>query len=267
MQEYFLNQKIYYRANKFKPNRPTLVFIHGLSGSSSAWRPYEQKFTTEYNIVTFDLRGHGRSICRRRYNDYAIKFFADDLYELASALKLPPFILVSHSFGSLVALEFLAKHKNIAKAAIFLAPNFDINQRKLARAIKPLLNLSKCLQYLPLPIMRLGRHVDYEYYKNTGDWNLRRMLADILNTGLRIYLYCSHQACQVNYSAWLNKVNLPALIIHGRRDTIFPLASAEIMAAKIKKAELVILNQANHILVLNNRPEVTAAMENFIKKL
>ena len=62
MQEYiFQPKKIYYRKNDFRPDCPTLVFIHGISGSSSAWLLYEKKFKDQYNILTFDLRGHGNS--------------------------------------------------------------------------------------------------------------------------------------------------------------------------------------------------------------
>lgn len=34
--------KIYYRCNKFTKTRKTLVLVHGLTGSSSAWIPYEK---------------------------------------------------------------------------------------------------------------------------------------------------------------------------------------------------------------------------------
>jgi len=50
-ESYFSKNNIYYRINEFQPGRPTLVFIHGLSGSSSAWLEYEKKF--EKNIIFF----------------------------------------------------------------------------------------------------------------------------------------------------------------------------------------------------------------------
>lgn len=62
MQEYIYSpKKIFYKKNEFKPGRPALVFVHGLSDSSSAWLPYEKKFEAQSNILTFDLRGHGYS--------------------------------------------------------------------------------------------------------------------------------------------------------------------------------------------------------------
>ncbi|PIT93561.1 hypothetical protein COU00_03660 [Candidatus Falkowbacteria bacterium CG10_big_fil_rev_8_21_14_0_10_43_11] len=264
MKECFYKQKnIYYRVNEFRQNRPTLVFIHGLSGSSSAWAPYEKKFFEQYNLLTFDLRGHGKSAKPKNYSDYAIKNFADDLFSLLAHLKITNFILVSHSFGALIALEFLAEHQAIVKAAVFLSPNFAPDERLIARAVKPLLSAAKIFKLLP-SFSRPRGHVDYKNYLNTGDWNIRRLVADIYNTGLRVYLYCTRQSCQFDRKKFLSQITVPALIIHGKKDTIFPVNRAMVMAAKIKKSRLILLDNADHIIVLNHFPAVAEAIANFV---
>jgi len=87
MQEYIWEDRIYYETNEFKPDRLTLVFVHGVSGSSSAWLPYEKIFENKYNILTYDIRGHGKSKKYPNYSDYEIKNFAEDLHDLISFLK------------------------------------------------------------------------------------------------------------------------------------------------------------------------------------
>src|SRR5437016_6254620 len=104
MQEHVLKEEIYYRTNFFKPDRLTLVFIHGVSGSSSAWLPYEKIFENKYNILTYDIRGHGKSKKFRSYHDYEIKHFANDLHELVTYLRIEKMVLISNSFGALIAL-------------------------------------------------------------------------------------------------------------------------------------------------------------------
>ena len=52
-----------------------MVFVHGVSGSSSAWWPYEKIFENKYNILTFDIRGHGKLKKFPNYSDYKIKNF------------------------------------------------------------------------------------------------------------------------------------------------------------------------------------------------
>ena len=259
-------KKIFYWKNIFSPTRPTLIFVHGLSGSSSAWIKYEKKFSRSFNVVSLDLRGHGKSEKFKEYEAYEIKKFAQDILELVGYLKIKNFILVSHSFGTLVALEFLFHHQDLVKAAVFISHSFYVKNRILAKILKPFLYFTKFLSRLPLPL-KTGGHIDYSHYINTGDWNLRRSLADIRNTSLRVYLYSTKQSYNFNRQDFLEKIKIPTLIIHGKKDTIFPVKNSLIMAEKIKDSRLVILEKADHILVLNNYNEVSREIEKFLQNM
>lgn len=264
MIEYIYAPKnIYYRMNEFKSNRPTLLFIHGISGSSSAWKLYEEKFVDKYNLVTFDLRGHGKSAKLPNLEDYAISKFAEDVFELVIYLKIESFILISHSFGVLIALEFMTKHMDMVEKVIFLSPNCAPNQITAAKIIRPLFKFVGLLKFLPFNPTAKG-HVDYNRFKNTGDWNIPRMIADVGNTSLRVYLFGSRQSYEVNYKAVVDKINVPALVMHGKKDSIFPVAGGIKFAQKIKKSKLILLDQADHILVLNYFPEISLAISDFV---
>lgn len=257
--------KIYYRVNEFKSGRPTIVFVHGLSGSSSAWIKYEKKFEDKFNLLTFDLRGHGQSPRYYKYEDYKIESFAEDIYELIKFLEIKEFVLAGHSFGALIVLEFVRRHEDLVKSIILLSPNTTVNKRMLAKIIKPLLFLSRLISWLPL-FPKNGGHVDYSRFPNTGDWNIFRILADIRNTGLNVYLYGSRQAYKFDCEKYLSEIHIPALIIHGKKDTIFPVKNSIMMSKKIKNSRIIILENANHIIVLNNFFEINGAIETFVLK-
>jgi pimeloyl-ACP methyl ester carboxylesterase len=266
MTEYYLNNQIYYRQNIFQPGKETLVFVHGLSGSSSAWLKYEKKFQKNYNLLFFDLRGHGKSKKPKNYEDYTIEKFSEDLFDLVQHLKINNFILISHSFGTLIALEFLSHYQEMVKANIFLSPNYQIGKRPAAKLLKPFLKLTKIFQPLPFSGQAKG-HLDYTKYLNTGDWNVRRLLADATNTSWRVYLYCTRQSYKFNKEHLLPKITIPCLIMHGKKDTIFPAKNSLEMAKKIKNVRLVILPAADHILVLNYFEAVSQEIEKFINSL
>lgn len=264
MTEYIYSpKKIYYKKNEFKSDRPTLLFIHGISGSSSAWRLYEEKFGDQYNVLTFDLRGHGKSAKLPNLEDYAISKFAEDVFDLTAYLNIKSFILVSHSFGVLIALEFMANHMNMVEKVIFLSPNYAPNKITAAKIVRPLFKLVGLLKILPFSATGKG-HIDYNRFQNTGDWNIPRMIADIGNTSLRVYLFGSRQSYEVDYETVISQINIPTLIIHGKKDSIFPVTGAIEMADKIKKSKLVLSDEADHILVLNKFPEVSQAIEVFV---
>lgn len=210
-----------------------------------------------------DLRGHGKSVKPKEYKDYEIGNFVQDIHDLVEHLKIKKFILVSHSFGALVGLDFLVKYQAMLFSAVFLSPNFSVKRRRLARALAPLLGMARIIYLFPSS-SKVGGHVDYSRYKNTGDWNIRRMIADIRNTGLKVYLYCTKQSYKFDRESFLEQIKIPVLIVHGKNDTIFPVEGSRIMAGKIKNSQLVLLDNADHIIVLNNFTEVSEAIENFI---
>ena len=265
MQEYIYSPKnLYYRTNEFKIGRPVLVFVHGISGSSSAWKLYEEKFGQDYNILTFDLRGHGKSGKFKKLEDYEIKKFAEDLFDLVAFLKIEHFTLIGHSFGVLVVFSFLEKHLNMVEKLVLLSPSYAPNKILMSKILKPLFSLIGLLKIFPLNLERRG-HVDYSKFINTSDWYIPRMIEDVGITSLHVYLYGSKNSYDVNYESLLDKIKIPTLIMHGQKDTIFPVAHAKFIHDKIKNSQLIILENSNHILVLNNFAEVSEAIIKFLK--
>lgn len=268
MQEGFFKERgIYYRYSDFKPGRPTLFLVHGVSGSSSAWLPYEPEFESKYNVLSLDLRGHGKSVRLDSYKDYSIAGFSEDLYQLLLYCKVEKCILVSNSFGTIIALDFISKHQDMLNGLVFISPHFAIDKMRRARLIKPFLTSLVKLRPSFTPIKKTGIHIDYSKYVNTGDWNVRRTLADVGNTGPEAYLYAVTQTYDFNGEDILKEIRVPTLIIHGARDSIFPLKYAEMMAARIRNSEMVILEDADHIIVINWSRKVIEIMNAFLSKL
>ncbi len=255
---------IFYKKNKFEKNRKTLVFVHGISGSSAAWTPYEKKFEKNYNVLSFDLRGHGKSFKPKKYEDYSIKKFAQDLYALLKYEKIKKFVLICHSYSVFIGLEFLKRHQNMVSSAVFLSPAYKAPLNKMSLLIKRLLKSKKVLEVIPLK-KDYGIHVNYSKHKNTSDWNIPRMIDDVGNTGLKVYLWGTKQAYNFNAKKFLKKIKIPVLLMHGKKDTIFPYQNSLEMHKIIKSSQLVILDDTDHIVVLNRFKDVSKAIEEFLK--
>jgi non-heme chloroperoxidase len=255
-------QGIYYRTNAFVSGRQTLVFVHGVSGSSSAWKRYEERFEPDYNLLSYDLRGHGKSRKYPRCADYAIPHFVEDLESLLFHLAIRTCVLISHSFATLIALEFLREHQACVQGAAFLSGEFDMGRHRPAKVLCGLLTPVALMERLPFH-PRPGRHIDYARFPNSGDWNVPRILADLGNTTWRIYWYCAKAACAVHAEDMLNRIQLPVLLVHGKQDTIFPVQNSIDMATHLPSADLVVIDDADHILVLNRPQEVGDAIARF----
>lgn len=88
-------------------NGSPLIFIHGLFGSGDNWRSIAKHFAEDYQVITLDLRNHGRSP-HDAVQDYAA--MAEDLLDLFDHLGLQKAHLVGHSMGGKVAMQFATQH-------------------------------------------------------------------------------------------------------------------------------------------------------------
>ena len=263
---FFTDRGLYYRTNVYNPAKKTILFVHGVSGSSSAWLAYEEQFKDHYNIISFDLRGHGKSHKPTDPASYAIPLFADDIKALLDYLHVEQCILISHSFGSLIALAFLEQNQKMIEGVILLSPHYSVNAMTTTKFIKPF--ISALVRLLPHPKShKPASHIDYSHFSMTGDWNIPRTIADVRNTGFRTYLYCVKQTYNFDGAELLNNINIPVLIIHGRNDSIFPVKYAEIIHRTIPRSDMVIIDNTDHILVLNNFSEVSRLIEGFVEKI
>ena len=266
MREYFYTEKgISYRTNDFKPGQLTLVFIHGVSSSSSAWFEFEEIFEKQYNVLTYDIRGHGKSLKYPKSSDYEIKNFADDLFDLLKYVGVQKCVLISHSFGTFVAREFLVEHQDLLSGVIFLSPGMSMANKVTSKVARVILSLARIFELFPLGRKTASR-VDYIKYKGTGEFSLSRFWADVSRTGLRAYLFSIARIYYFDRDDFLEKIDIPTLIIHGKKDTYISINDS-LVKEKIKNSEFVILENANHIIVLNNVKEVADAISGFIQKI
>ena len=93
-----------------------LIFLNGLGASQGIWKKVMRRLSGQYQLVTFDFRGHGRSTVA---NDNSLeRFFADTEAVIGAVGKGRP-ILVGHSLGADLALWYAAAHPG-AVAGTFL---------------------------------------------------------------------------------------------------------------------------------------------------
>ena len=90
---------------------PTLVLIHGLDSTRFTWNPFIQRCNNKYNIIALDLRAHGESPLGNTQEDFTAQNLALDIKHTLTTLKCTfPFVLVGHSMGGRVAIQYCADY-------------------------------------------------------------------------------------------------------------------------------------------------------------
>lgn len=80
-----------------------LVFIHGLGSSTQDWWKQVEAFADRYRVITFDVRGHGRSA--KPEGPYSIPLFAADTAALLRTLDATPANVVGLSMGGMIGFQ------------------------------------------------------------------------------------------------------------------------------------------------------------------
>jgi len=110
-----------------------LVMVHGLGGNLAAWHlTMVPELQPEYRVLTYDLRGHGRSDAPPA--GYTTGDMAQDLRGILDGLDIERAALVGHSWGADVVLHFaLLNPDRVSKLVIvegaLLAPLASVYRR------------------------------------------------------------------------------------------------------------------------------------------
>jgi 2-succinyl-6-hydroxy-2,4-cyclohexadiene-1-carboxylate synthase len=84
---------------------PTLVLLHGFTGSSATWASHAEQFGRAFTTYSIDLIGHGRSDSPANPERYRMERCVEDLNALFDELGIDSTALLGYSLGARVALH------------------------------------------------------------------------------------------------------------------------------------------------------------------
>ena len=123
-----LGTMVYYSPNQppwpqIKPDlRPTLVFLHGFGGGSSAyeWSKVYPAFASDYRVIAPDLIGWGRSEHpERNYTDID---YIDSIIEFIEKIASEPVIVIASSLTAAFTIRAAIQRPELFKALILTTP-------------------------------------------------------------------------------------------------------------------------------------------------
>ena len=84
---------------------PTLVLLHGFTGSASNWAEHARIFAESFTTYSIDLIGHGLTESPAEKNRYRMERCVEDLIALFDRLEIDSTALLGYSMGGRVALH------------------------------------------------------------------------------------------------------------------------------------------------------------------
>ena len=96
--------KLFYRKNG---TGLPFIIIHGLLGSSDNWLTLSKIFAKDFAVYLIDLRNHGHS---PHSDEFTIQAMIEDVLEFMKDQRLDSAIILGHSLGGWIAMNFAVRH-------------------------------------------------------------------------------------------------------------------------------------------------------------
>lgn len=93
-----------------------LLLIHGLGSSLRDWELQVPVFTEHFQVITYNVRGHGRS--DKPKGPYSVPMFADDTVALLRALNFSAVNVVGISMGGMIAYQLAVSYPEMVKRLV-----------------------------------------------------------------------------------------------------------------------------------------------------
>jgi len=216
----------------------TIMFVHGYAGCAETWEFQINFFAREYRVIAPDLRGHGQSDAP--FTDYTMPELVSDLHAIAETLRLPEkFILIGHSFGGSICVEYANAHPEQLEKLVLIATAGEY----------PLPRAAALAYRIPTALFR-------PWWEYRPRWNaeihvMKRMMLNNLR----------------QWQGWplLRNITTPTLIVTGERDRYFPRYVFDDVGKMVPGAEIYDVGSAKHKVQLERHQAVNRAIKRFIE--
>jgi pimeloyl-ACP methyl ester carboxylesterase len=105
------------------PSTPALLLLHGLYDRWETWDPIIRSFSTRFQVIAPDLRGHARS--SKPKSGYTPQDYAGDLVGMMDELSVSEVVAVGHSLGALVGEYLAADNIERVRSVVMVDPPFE----------------------------------------------------------------------------------------------------------------------------------------------
>ena len=239
----------------------TILFIHGLGSSTRDWDAQVGAFASAYRVITFDLRGHGRS--DKPAGPYSIDLFASDAVGLLEALEVEAAHIVGISLGGAVAFQLALDHPALVKTLTIVnsAPTMGISEEDARREIERRVGIVQ-----KMGMRAMGEALAPNLFPNPEQAALRHTFVERwAENDPQAYIDATRSMLGWTVLDKISSIQCPSLILASDQDYT-PVAVKEAYVKLMPHAELVVLPEAHHAVPVEAPAKFNAALEAFLKQ-
>lgn len=253
---------------------PTVVFVHGWMCDVDTWHFQRLALRGHARLVLMEQRSHGRS-GRTGPRNSSLHDMAEDLRRVLDAHATEgPVVLVGHSMGGMSIMQMAQLSPELFGDRIKGVVLISTSAGKLMRR-SPGLRFAVPLIKAASPLLDWGR--EFNSYSVIRRWAFGKHahpaavdMADemILRAPTSVILNFHDNFVELDLGAGLGAISrCRASVVCGTQDVITPFSHNRWIAGQIEGAELVPVNDAGHMVMLEEHEQVTEAIERVLKDI
>lgn len=228
----------------------TVVILHGWASSVSFWLPVTRLLSPHWRIILPDLPGFGLTPPIDSTPD--IPEYTHFVRSFTQKLSLKKFVLVGHSFGGQIALDYALKHPADLTTLILIAP----------AAIRERSRLLKLKLRLTSTIKRLLSQSSYNHLESYLGWYTPTDYAHANEYQKKVL----QKITRYNLQPLLGKLSVSTDIIWGSNDFVVPNAG-RYLSQNIPQSRLHLIPGANHLLNLTHPQKLAKIINSLLSTL
>jgi non-heme chloroperoxidase len=222
---------------------PVVTFSHGWPLNSEAWAG-QMLFLAQhgYRVIAHDRRGHGRSGPSRSGND--MDTYADDLAQVLDTLGVRDATMVGHSTGGGEVTRYIGRHgtDRVAKAVLISAVppimvQTDANPEgiplEVFDGLRSAITRDRAQFYREFGVQFFGTNREGA---DVSQGVLDAFWAWCMQVDAKASYECVKAFSETDFTADLQRIDVPTLILHGDDDQILPIQPSAKHSSKIEKA-------------------------------
>lgn len=231
-----------------------IVFIHPPLLTSDTFFYQSLALSRKYKIITFDIRGHGRS----QYSKVPITYelIIEDILLLLDHLKIGKAFICGYSTGGSIALEFLLNNPNRALGGIIISGMSEVSDKHLHYFISSGAFFSKirATSFLAIPIS----------WSNSDSVKQFKKIFTIARQGNARNIEQYYRfSLSYNCTNKLKNIHHPVLLIYGGKDENFH-RYANLLHEELPNNELIFFEKADHRIPTEAKDELNERISDFI---
>jgi pimeloyl-ACP methyl ester carboxylesterase len=216
-----------------------------------------EEFEKDFNILRFDLRGHGRTTKPKKR--FTIRNYVDDMKDLLDHLGwTEELYIVGHSLGGMIALVYTIENPSQVKKLV-VADSFCFISQEAITDVLGRVNNNK-IENFAVGISVRGL-IPY-------DEEIAQFVAKLVTDHMTKKDCLTATAASAGFNICENLKNLqqPTLILVGKKDITTPVWASEMIHEWLPNSELVVIPEAGHLTILDHPKEFNELVLDFWKK-